>query len=50
MPAGKNETDYFISCNTTWGELMYRLKERPRGSRAGRYFAHPTWPIKQPVA
>jgi hypothetical protein len=21
-----SETDYFIQCNTTWGELMYRLK------------------------
>ena len=22
----QSETDYFVSCNTTWGELMFRLK------------------------
>lgn len=31
----RSETDYFVSCNTTWGELMYRLKaaaeEKSRG-------------------
>jgi len=20
------ESDYFVTCNTTWGELMFRLK------------------------
>ncbi|HWX37800.1 MAG TPA: hypothetical protein VNY09_01090 [Candidatus Sulfotelmatobacter sp.] len=25
------ETDYFISCNTTWGELMFRLKAAAEG-------------------
>lgn len=27
----KAETDYFASCNTTWGELMYRLKAAAEG-------------------
>jgi len=26
------ESDYFVACNTTWGELMYRLKAAARGS------------------
>ena len=25
------ETDYFVSCNTTWGELMFRLKAAGEG-------------------
>jgi hypothetical protein len=25
------ETDYFVSCNTTWGELMFRLKAAAEG-------------------
>lgn len=25
------ETDYFTSCNTTWGELMFRLKAAAEG-------------------
>ena len=24
-------TDYFVSCNTTWGELMFRLKAAAEG-------------------
>ena len=32
------ETDYFCSCNTTWGELMYRLKAAARGSNPGPLF------------
>jgi len=31
----QSETDYFVSCNTVWGELMFRLKAaaeaKPRG-------------------
>ncbi len=31
----QSETDYFVSCNTAWGELMFRLKSaaerKPRG-------------------
>jgi hypothetical protein len=25
------ESDYFVSCNTTWGELMFRLKAAAEG-------------------
>jgi len=31
----QSETDYFVSCTTVWGELMFRLKaaaeDKPRG-------------------
>ena len=27
----QSETDYFISCTTTWGELMFRLKAAAEG-------------------
>ncbi len=27
----RSETDYFVSCNTTWGELMFRLKAAAEG-------------------
>jgi len=33
-----NETDYFTSCNTTWGELMYRLKAAAEGKSRGPLF------------
>ena len=26
-----HDTDYFVSCNTTWGELMFRLKAAAEG-------------------
>jgi hypothetical protein len=32
------ETDYFISCNTTWGELMFRLKSAAEGKPTGPLF------------
>ena len=32
------ETDYFRSCNTTWGELMYRLKAAAEGKKPGPLF------------
>jgi uncharacterized protein YndB with AHSA1/START domain len=32
------ETDYFISCNTTWGELMFRLKGAAEGHAPGPLF------------
>jgi hypothetical protein len=32
------ETDYFISCNTTWGGLMYRLKAIAEGKPLGPMF------------
>lgn len=34
----KAETDYFTACNTTWGELMYRLKAVAEGKRPGPLF------------
>jgi uncharacterized protein YndB with AHSA1/START domain len=35
----RNETDYFISCNTTWGELMFRLKAAAEGKNPGPLFS-----------
>lgn len=32
------ETDYFTSCNTTWGELMFRLKAAAVGKGRGPLF------------
>ena len=32
------ETDYFTSCNTTWGELMFRLKAAAEGKSPGPLF------------
>ncbi len=34
----KSETDYFTSCNTTWGELMFRLKAAAEGKSPGPFF------------
>jgi uncharacterized protein YndB with AHSA1/START domain len=34
----RSETDYFLSCNTTWGELMYRLKSAAEGKPRGPLF------------
>ncbi len=31
-------TDYFTSCNTTWGELMFRLKGAAEGKSPGPLF------------
>jgi hypothetical protein len=31
-------TDYFVSCNTTWGELMFRLKAAAVGKSPGSLF------------
>jgi len=31
-------TDYFTSCNTTWGELMFRLKAAAEGKPRGPLF------------
>jgi len=35
----QSATDYFISCNTTWGELMFRLKAAAEGKSHGPLFA-----------
>jgi hypothetical protein len=32
------ETDYFVSCNTTWGELMFRIKAAAEGKKPGPLF------------
>jgi uncharacterized protein YndB with AHSA1/START domain len=34
----ESDTDYFISCNTTWGELMFRLKAAAEGKSPGPLF------------
>jgi hypothetical protein len=33
------ETDYFVSCTTTWGELMLRLKAAAEGKVPGPLFS-----------
>ncbi|HET9401178.1 MAG TPA: SRPBCC domain-containing protein [Candidatus Acidoferrales bacterium] len=35
----KAETDYFVSCTTTWGELMFRLKGVAEGKSPGPLFS-----------
>jgi hypothetical protein len=32
------ETDYFVSCTTVWGELMFRIKAAAEGKSAGPLF------------
>ena len=32
------ETPYFVSCNTTWGALMFRLKATAEGNGTGPLF------------
>ena len=34
----ESETDYFVSCNTVWGELMFRLKAAAEGKPRGPLF------------
>jgi hypothetical protein len=36
--AWQSATDYFVSCNTTWGELMFRLKAAAEGRSRGPLF------------
>ncbi len=33
------ETDYMVSCTTTWGELMFRLKATAEGKTPGPLFS-----------
>jgi uncharacterized protein YndB with AHSA1/START domain len=33
------ETDYFVSCTTTWGHLMFRLKAAAEGKTPGPLFS-----------
>jgi len=32
------ETDYFVSCTTAWGELMFRIKAAAEGKHPGPLF------------
>jgi hypothetical protein len=32
------ESEYFLSCNTTWGELMFKLKSASEGKSRGPLF------------
>jgi hypothetical protein len=34
----QDPTPYFVSCNTTWGALMFRLKNAAEGRSAGPLF------------
>jgi len=34
----QSATDYFVSCNTTWGGLMFRLKAAAEGNSSGPLF------------
>jgi hypothetical protein len=34
----QSESDYFVSCTTTWGELMFRLKAAAEGKPRGPLF------------
>ena len=31
------ETDYFVACTTTWGELMFRIKAVAEGNTSGSH-------------
>ena len=33
------ETEYFVSCTTTWGELMFRIKAAAEGKSPGPLFS-----------
>lgn len=35
----KAETDYFVSCTTTWGGLMFRIKAAAEGKSPGPLFS-----------
>jgi len=34
----RSASAYFVSCNTTWGELMFRLKDAAEGAKPGPLF------------
>ncbi len=34
----QSESDYFVSCNTTWGGLMFRIKAATEGKNPGPLF------------
>ena len=35
----RDATEYFLSCTTTWGELMFRLKAAAQGTPRGPLFS-----------
>jgi len=35
----KDETDYFVACTTTWGELVFRVKAAAEGKSPGPLFS-----------
>ena len=35
----QSDADYFVACNTTWGELMLRLKAAAEGKNPGPLFS-----------
>lgn len=39
------ETDYFVSCNTTWGALMFRLKATAEGQATVPLFSKNGWAL-----
>jgi hypothetical protein len=39
----RRESEYFTSCNTTWGELMFRLKAAAEGKTPGPLFTREGW-------
>lgn len=39
----KDETSYFVMCNTTWGALMFRIKAAAEGRGRGPLFLKNGW-------
>jgi len=39
------ETDYFVSCSTTWGALMFRIKATAEGHTPGPLFSKSGWAL-----
>jgi len=39
------DTDYFVSCNTTWGALMFRLKALAEGKPTVPLFSKTGWAL-----
>jgi len=38
-------TDYFVSCSTTWGALMFRIKAAAEGRPRGPLFSRDGWAL-----
>jgi len=39
----RSDTDFFVNCTTTWGELMFRLKSAAEGKPRGPLFLPDSW-------